>query len=74
MAKRNRFVVCIVNDGFPTSLEVRKIYEVIPDAEAAKLKLLRVIDESGEDYLFPEEFFRPIEVPQDLQSAPRQGY
>ncbi len=62
-----------MNDGFPASLEVRKIYEVIPDAEAAKLKQLRVIDESGEDYLFPEELFRPIEVPQDVQSALRQS-
>ena len=59
-----RFVVCIKNDGFPASLEVRKIYEVIPDARAAEHQLIRVIDESGEDYLYPAGYFTPIEVPQ----------
>ena len=72
-ANAQRFVVCVLNDGYPSSLEVRKIYEVIPDPEAAKHKQLRVIDESGEDCLFPEEFFRPIDLPQDVQAALRQS-
>jgi hypothetical protein len=59
-----RFVVCIKNDGYPASLEVRKIYEVIPDARAAEHQLIRVVDESGEDYLYPADYFTPIEVPQ----------
>jgi len=59
-----RFVVCIKNDGYAASLEVRKIYEVIPDARAAEHQLVRVVDESGEDYLYPAGYFTPIEVPQ----------
>jgi len=50
-------------------LERRKIYRVLPDAEAARHKQIRVIDESGEDYLYPEEFFAPIELPQSVRRA-----
>jgi hypothetical protein len=53
---RNRFVLCIHNDGYPASLELRKIYHVLPDAAAAKENLMRVIDESGEDYLIRRTF------------------
>jgi hypothetical protein len=67
-----RFVVCVLNEGYAASLEVRKIYEVIPDPEAEKHKQLRVIDESGEDYLFPEEYFRSIDLPQDVKAALQQ--
>jgi hypothetical protein len=70
-AEVQRFVVCVLNEGYAASLEVRKIYEVIPDAEAEKHKQLRVIDESGEDYLFPEEYFRPIDLPQDVKAILR---
>ncbi len=52
-----KFVICIKNPGYPASLEKRKIYEVLPDSEADKIKQIRVIDESGEDYLFPVEYF-----------------
>jgi hypothetical protein len=52
-----QFLVCVSNDGYPASLEVRKIYEYIPDAQAAARRFVRVIDESGEDYLFPESMF-----------------
>jgi hypothetical protein len=61
-----RFVVCINNEGYQASLEPRKIYQVVPDKEAESHKLLRVIDESGEDYLFPAGFFSPISLPQTL--------
>jgi uncharacterized protein YnzC (UPF0291/DUF896 family) len=51
--QRRRYVLCIKNDGYPASLEVRKIYNPLPDPEANKHRLIRVIDESGEDYLYP---------------------
>jgi hypothetical protein len=65
------FAVCIRNEGYPASLEVRKIYEVLPDSSAASRHMMRVVDESGEDYLYPEGFFAPIELPQSLQEALR---
>ena len=61
-----QFAVCIKNDGYLASLEVRKIYRMIPDARAAEHQLVRVIDESGEDYLYPVDYFVPIELPQAL--------
>jgi hypothetical protein len=61
MAK-HRLVVCINNDGYPASLEPRKLYVSIPDAEAEKDGLIRVIDESGEDYLFPKARFRSADA------------
>ncbi len=60
------FVVCICSDGVGASLEVRKIYRVLPDTEAASRSLVRIVDESGETYLYPCEFFRPIDVPVDI--------
>lgn len=61
-----QFVVCINNEGYQASLEPRKIYQIVPDTEAESHKMLRVIDESGEDYLFPASFFSPISLPQTL--------
>lgn len=61
--KAQQFAVCVNNEDYPASLEVRKIYEVIPDEKAAKHKLVRIVDESGEDYLYPEDYFVPIEIP-----------
>ena len=58
-----RFVLCIRNDDYPASLEVRKIYELIPDEAAAARHFLRIVDESGDDYLYPESFFVAIDVP-----------
>lgn len=63
------FAVCVNNDGFPASLEVRKLYEVVPDSEAAAEALVRVIDESGEDYVYPSAYFRPLELSADVQQA-----
>jgi hypothetical protein len=62
-------VVCIDNDGYPASLEKRKIYVALPDPAAGKQGLIRVIDESGEDYLYPEALFRRIDVPQAVRKA-----
>ncbi len=57
------FVVCVNNDDYAASLELRKLYEVLPDEDAVKLGQVRIIDESGEDYLYPESFFAPVELP-----------
>jgi len=64
-----KLVVCIDNEGYSVSLERRKIYLVLPDADAEKHDLLRVIDESGEDYLYPKKFFRAIALPQAVKKA-----
>ncbi len=64
-----QFVVCVRNEGYPASLELCKIYQVIPDARCAEHQLLRVIDESGEDYLYPAGCFVPIELPQAVEQA-----
>lgn len=58
-----KFVICIKNDDYPASLEIRKLYQVISDPDAEKNHHLRVIDESGEDYLYPEEYFLSINLP-----------
>ena len=67
--KVTQFVVCIKNDQYPASLQVRKIYKSLPDASAAKHQLVRVIDESGEDYLYPADYFVPIKLPQLVVKA-----
>ena len=54
------FVMCVSNGEYPASLEVRKVYRCVPDAKATELGLYRVIDDSGEDYLYPEELFEPV--------------
>jgi hypothetical protein len=64
-----RFVVCIKNGDYPASLEVRKIYRVLPDDRAAAHQLVRVVDESGEDYLYPEDYFTAIELPRAAMKA-----
>lgn len=63
------FAVCIRNDEYPESLELRKIYEVLDDPSAAKHNMLRVIDEEGEDYLYPRDWFLPIELPSNIEEA-----
>ncbi len=64
-----QFAVCVKNEGYPASLELRKIYEVVPDSRAADHRYVRVIDESGEDYLYPADCFVPIRLPQPLKKA-----
>ncbi|MBX3695923.1 MAG: hypothetical protein KF790_12220 [Steroidobacteraceae bacterium] len=66
---RKRLAICIRNAGYEASLERRKIYQVLPDARASRRELIRVIDESGEDYLYPEAYFAPISLPQPLRKA-----
>jgi len=68
-----RFVICIKNKGYAAALEVRKLYQVITDDKATQLHQIRVIDESGEDYLYPEEFFVPVQLPQAAEKALRRA-
>jgi hypothetical protein len=65
----NTYVVCIENSGYPASLERRKIYVKIPDKKAEKDGFVRVVDESGDDYLFPARFFAAIEVSDAIERA-----
>ena len=64
-----RFVVCIENADYPSSLELHKLYRVLPDADAARDGDLRIVDESGEDYLYPAGWFAAIELPTRVKSS-----
>jgi len=66
---RTEFVVCINNEGYEASLEVGKIYRLVPDAHAAEHSMMRIVDESGEDYLYPTDYFVPVELPQAAVEA-----
>ncbi|HWM89218.1 MAG TPA: hypothetical protein VN493_00475 [Thermoanaerobaculia bacterium] len=63
------YVVCIDNSGYPSSLELRKIYQRLSDASAEEDGFLRVVDESGEDYLYPARFFVQIAVPEAVEKV-----
>lgn len=69
-----RFVICIDNSEYPASLELHKLYRVIPDKEAEREGDVRVIDESGEDYLYPSEYFAPVEFPRTIIRILRKTY
>ena len=69
-----KFVVCIKNEEYQASLELFKIYHVLPDEDAIIDGDLRVVDESGEDYLYPSDYFIPIEVPIDVEQAILQSH
>ena len=56
-------VTCIKTEGYPASLVLNAVYDTLPDPDAAKHQLVRVIDESGEDYLYPKSYFVPVEAP-----------
>ena len=64
-----KLVVCVKNAGYEASLERRKIYNALSDPEAKKHKLVRVVDESGEDYLFPDEYFLAVALPPAVRQA-----
>lgn len=67
MEVQPQYVVCLDNEGYKASLVPRRIYRAIPDAEAADRGLVRIIDESEEDYLFPARLFERIELPAGLK-------
>jgi hypothetical protein len=71
MAKRQskQFVVCVNNEGFPASLEKRKIYVALRDPDGEKRGLLRIVDEAGEDYLYAKTFFRSTALPHAVKRA-----
>jgi hypothetical protein len=64
-----RYALCINNGGYPESLEVRKVYVVLPDERAAANNYIRVIDETDEDYLYPAKYFVMIDVPEQAAEA-----
>lgn len=67
--KLQDYLLCVRNEAYPSSLEVRKLYSTIPDSDAEKLRLVRVVDESGEDYLYPADYFVPLRLPQRARRA-----
>ena len=67
--KNLHFAVCINNEGYEASLELGKLYQVIPDEEADANDLVRIVDESGEDYAFAATRFHALEVPPVVQKA-----
>ena len=67
--KDSKFVICIDNSDYPASIEKRKIYEVIPDLDAEKIKHIRVLDESGIDYLYPASYFIDANLSKEIRIA-----
>ena len=63
------FAICINYGDYPASLDLRKVYRLLPDGDAERRGLVRVIDETGEDYLYPREWFVPIDVPKPAEEA-----
>ncbi len=71
---KTRFAVCVDNSDYPASLEVHKIYRVVPDKDAEQEGDVRIIDESGEDYLYPGRYFVEIDVPQETERALMEAF
>jgi hypothetical protein len=71
---KKQFAICVRNEG-AEDLEIRRVYQILPDARAAKDGYVRVVDESGEDYLYPADYFVPVELSREaeraLSAAPR---
>lgn len=67
--RRRRFAICIDNTDYEASLIMRKIYEVIPDELGAQDDLLRIVDESGEDYLYHHSHFVLVDFPPEVEHA-----
>ena len=69
MKAKTQFVICVKNEDYPASLQLWKVYRVLADEKAERRNLLRVVDESGEDYLFSASYFVPVELPQAAKTA-----
>lgn len=69
MKQDHHFVVCIQNSGYEASLELFKIYRAIPDTKPESHGYLRVVDEDGEDYWYPQDWFHAIELPHPVERA-----
>jgi len=70
---KTKLVACVKKRDYAASLELRKLYQVVSDQAAAKLHHIRVIDESGEDYLYPESYFVAVQLPQSAERAVRRA-
>lgn len=66
---RTHYLLCVKNEGYPASLELRKVYQALTDPEGSEHGMVRVIDESGEDYLYPASFFVGLELPSAARRA-----
>jgi hypothetical protein len=64
-----QLVVCIENEGYPAALEKRKLYVMLRDAKAEQHGLVRIVDESGDDYLYPKSLFRSVALPLAVKKA-----
>ncbi len=69
MNDKPKFAICIKNEDYPASLQLWKVYRILPDEKGARHNMIRVIDESGEDYLFSANYFVPVELPKVVESA-----
>ena len=69
MKAKTQFAICVKNEDYPASLQLWKVYRVLADEKAERRKLIRVIDESGEDYLFSATYFVSVELPQAAKTA-----
>jgi hypothetical protein len=69
MSTEHQIAICIQNDSYAASLELWKVYRVMPGEKAAEDQLIRVIDESGEDYLYDKSYFVPIKLPLTVEKA-----
>ena len=67
--KHRHFAVCVRNEEYEASLELKKIYELLDDPRAEEHNMVRVIDEEGEDYLYPRDWFLPIELSERIEQA-----
>jgi len=65
---KHKFLLCIDNEGYEASLEIRKLYKKLLDKEAERHNQVRIIDESGEDYLYPSDFFAPVRISMQTKS------
>ena len=64
-----KYVICLSNEGYAASLEVRKLYDLLPDTKAEAMHCIRIVDEDGEDYVYPEKLFMPMEVSESISLA-----
>ena len=71
-APERHFAICVRNEDYPASLELRKLYVVLEDSFAAEHQMIRIIDESGEDYLFPDSYFVRVQRPTGIERALRK--
>jgi hypothetical protein len=69
MKAEHQFAICVQNEGYPASLELWKVYRVVRDKKAAQHQLVRIIDDSGEDYLYDASWFVPIKLPPAVKAA-----